>query len=359
MNCNRFASMVGVIFLTIAAQATVAQEYNQGNVSLEEFQGAMQRHIDMVGSPGLKQRFADLDFEQWQTMFDCFPDKRTFIDAAEAMESLNIGALSTLQESSVLTDVQVQISALLAAQLFAPAYPTGGNYNTFTATLPGLGMLNDSADVGTETGTALNDERCDTNGEGGARIALATLRVAAEIGNTACNSTPSPFEPAVCIPAGVLNEVVIADEIVLDQCEYQTALVDSAEIEAAFENSVQAIGTVNNIDIVVNDETNFTSDAELAIVQTQLTVHDADIKNNLNIHDTDIKNDLSTHDTDIKSQLSTHDADVKTLLVALQGSVDILLARQLEVIRLLHTPQGQRNTTVPACEGAGCDFPDK
>ena len=162
-----------------------------------------------------------------------------------------------------------------------------------------------------------------------------------------------------CLPYGIAAAFSYASEIVLQQCNYQTALVDSAEIEAAFENTVAIIGTSNDIDTVINDPTNFTSDAELAIVQTQLTVHDTDIKNNLNIHDTDIKNDLSAHDTDIKTQLSTHDTDVKTLLVALQGSVDILLARQLEVIRLLNTPQGQRNTTVPACEGAGCDFPEK
>ena len=42
----------------------------------------------------------------------------------------------------------------------------------------------------------------------------------------------------------------------------------------------------------------------------------------------------------------------------LQADVDVIRERQLEEIRLLTTPQGRRQTDVPACEGEGCDFPE-
>lgn len=43
---------------------------------------------------------------------------------------------------------------------------------------------------------------------------------------------------------------------------------------------------------------------------------------------------------------------------ALQKDIDQLKEWQLEVLRLLHTPQGLRDTDVPACEGEACDFPE-
>ena len=68
----------------------------------------------------------------------------------------------------------------------------------------------------------------------------------------------------------------------------------------------------------------------------------------------------------IHEDLATHDADIKSLLANIQAGIDassekldILLARQLEVVRLLLTPQGRRKTEVPACDGGPCRWPNK
>lgn len=366
-------SITGALLVSASTQITLAAEQAQANISFSDFQTTMLDHIDMVGSPSLQQRFAELTYADWEFIYDSFADKAAFMEGTRAMQSLDLSNgrfKEPLHGTEKLDDPLLDpftTQALMAAMTFVPAYPSGGTYDAFTATMPGLGLLSDSPDVGTEVGTALNDERCDTNGEAGALIALGALKVTAEIGNTACSATPSPFEPAVCIPAGVLNEAVIADEIVLSQCSYQTALVDSAEIEAAFENSVELIGTVNNVDVIINDETNFTDDAELAThdsdIKTAVSTHDTDIKNVVNLHDTDIKAAVATHDADIKLALATHDGDVKALMATLQAGVDangarldLLLARQLEVVRLLHTPQGKRATDIPACDGNPCSW---
>lgn len=342
-------SMVVVIGAHSLSLAQSAEE----DVTLSEVQAAMIDHMNLIGASDIAAQMEELDYDSWMVIYDSIPTKLMYLNAVGSMRQSTIESGSSLTQG--ISAISPHISAVSPAPLFSPAYPSGTDYGVYIATLPGLALLFDSADIGTETGTSLTDERCDANGEAGLRIATHVL----EFVTIATDATCAGVGTFACIPYGVAAAASYASEIVLQQCNYQTDLVDSAEIEAAFENTVGIISTSNNIDTVINNETNFTSDAELAVLQNQLTTHDTTIKNNLSTHDTTIKSNLSTHDTDIKAQLSTHDADVKSLLVALQGAVDVLLARQLEVLRLLHTPQGQRSTDVPACEGAGCDFPNR
>lgn len=113
-----------------------------------------------------------------------------------------------------------------------PPYPTGPAYDVFTATLPGLGLLLDTNGDG-----AVNDERCDSNGE--ARLALvgATLQIITAAG-IACNALPSPGPQEVCF--GVLTVPALAlqaEAIVIAQCKLQDGLVQTAEIIATYQNS--------------------------------------------------------------------------------------------------------------------------
>jgi hypothetical protein len=74
-----------------------------------------------------------------------------------------------------------------------------------------------------------------------------------------------------------------------------------------------------------------------------------EVKASLTTHDADIKANLATHDTDISADLAAHDADIKALLMNLQ-------AGQLEIIRLLLTPQGRRSSSYCTTQGI-CSFP--
>ena len=63
---------------------------------------------------------------------------------------------------------------------------------------------------------------------------------------------------------------------------------------------------------------------------------------------------LDSHD----GNLSQHDQDVKSLIASLEGKVDENNAAILESIRLLLTPQGQRESDLVDCnDEPGCDFP--
>jgi hypothetical protein len=146
---------------------------------------------------------------------------------------------------SVLTSCVVVLSLLAAmgpptaragdepaAVGFTPAYPAGPSYDAFTATLPGLGLLSDTNGDG-----KVNDERCKANGRAAVAIVDATLRILTAAG-IACNALPSPGPQEVCF--GVLTAPALAlqaDAIVFAQCALQDGLVQTAEIQASFENT--------------------------------------------------------------------------------------------------------------------------
>jgi hypothetical protein len=187
---------------------------------------------------------------------------------------------------------------------FPPAYPSGPDYDAFTATLPGLGLLLDGS-----------TNRCDTDAEAGAEIA-ASVFTAIQAAEFACEVLPPGAEDA-CYGVILVNGVVqVANEIAKSQCAFQDGLIDGAEIEAAYENSV--------------------------IIHENLLEHDMN--------------------------LSNHDATIKILLAAIQAKVDengqkldVLLGGQAEIIRLIHTPSGRRASDyyVDACsDGDGCNWND-
>ena len=122
-----------------------------------------------------------------------------------------------------------------AAVGFAPAYPAGPSYDVFTATLPGLGFLSDTNGDG-----KLNDERCNANSRAQVAIVDATFRILVAAG-IACNALPAgppAFAQEICF--GVLTVPALAlqaDATVIAQCALQDGLVQTAEIQASFENT--------------------------------------------------------------------------------------------------------------------------
>ncbi len=151
-----------------------------------------------------------------------------------------------------------------------------------------------------------------------------------------------------CIPADIVlaaaELAVGAAETVVEHIDFCDAAVDAAEIEGSYER----LGHLHT-DL----------DGHVAALAT----HDTDIKSQVSTHDTDIKLQVETHDTDIKLQVKTHDEDIKALLANIQGTVDenqrlikISMSRQLEMMRLLITAEGQReiNMDVLTCTGDDC-----
>lgn len=206
------------------------------------------------------------------------------------------------------TGLAPSISAATVAS-FPPDYPpdSGAYKDNILDTITGFGI------------TASNTNRCDAT-EWGEYVGVWWPL------NTAFDAVDGACVVAGCDPTGVVCAVLCTvlevakaalkiAAMPLEACNVHQSAIDGAEVEAAYENSIQIL--------------------EL----------------------------LDAHDTAIQSALSTHDREIKQLLAALQQGIDannakldLVLARQLEVIRLLITPEGRRATSVPACDDPPCKW---
>lgn len=203
----------------------------------------------------------------------------------------------------------VGLSSAQAAGLdgvpFPPDYPAGPSYDAFAFTLEGFGLIVDADADG------LQNDRCSADGEAFQQIVLGTEKVLAVLANEGCDGDLEPISRAACFGLNiVLQELVVATEINIAQCDHQDGSIDAAEIEASYENTVTLLA------------------------------------------------DLVLHD----NNLDTHDADIKEILARLEGKMDTLIGGQAESHRLLHTPNGRRISTYypDACnDGDGCEWNDR
>ena len=350
---RRFLVTIIVGFgLLFGSMSTYAQ--TSSDIPAYELREALLDYISALQGCGvtdsngaLQNQIRGLDDEQLAAFAASIPDW------AALSKSLSDVTVSC-GDSSSITPLSSPFGELSSAQAltsssFTPDYPSGSKYRNFVATLPGLGLLNNGY-----------DNRTDANNFGDAWIVLEAFTVAGIILDTACNATPSPFEPATCIPAGVAHGVAFATQITIDQAAYQDGLIDNAEIEAAYENSKLLLD--NTVDISSDLATHGTAistqiNQHDTSISYQVDQHDIAISTQVDQHNVAISTQVDQHDIAISTQVDQHDADIKAKLALLNGKVDVMMARQLEIIRLLNTPQGQRTTDVSACGDAPCDWP--
>jgi hypothetical protein len=172
----------------------------------------------------------------------------------------------------------------------------------------------------------------------GARVLLETAKGVWAGLSRACDETIAGFNGSLaCIPADIVlaaaELAVGAAETVVEHIDFCDAAVDAAEIEASFER--------------------------LGHLHTDLDTHVAALA----AHDTAISNQVAAHHVAISNQITTHDTEIKALLGNIQGTVDenqrlikVTMSRQLEILRLLITSEGQRelNMDVLSCTGDDC-----
>ncbi len=221
----------------------------------------------------LEEKVAAMSDEEFQALYSSFSDPDGLIQAAEQVMA---GAPAPAGLRPVQGPAASALQAPQAATpLFAPAYPSGSSYDVWVATLPGLGLLSDSEGDG-----SLANERGSSNGESELQITKAAFDVAAIVADTACDivvvilgeGTNAP----ACVIKGVLHETAQANAIVISQTSVQDGFVDSAEIEATYENSK----------IIA---------AQADALSVQLTTHDTEIKAALQAHHVAITNQLTAN----------------------------------------------------------------
>jgi hypothetical protein len=258
------------------ASAVHAQDRNTAPVSREELRELLIRiaaRLDTAPNKSdaaieLQQKIDALDNEAFEYLYKFSSNWQKLRIAADLMSTK---PSSTTAAAAPAVDIPMLSPAGLPADLFATAYPTGSNYDTFRATLPGLGGMIDTP--GSEPGLA--DERCDANFEAGVAIAAATFAFANIVAEVVCEALPELADIPCWIAQGVLQVAAEANNTVAAQCAIVDGAVDAAEIEAAYENTK---ALYRNLDA-----------HHLA-----LQAHDVDIKNGiLNIINNDNANTTS------------------------------------------------------------------
>ena len=353
-----FVAILSTVFLAPDVKAEISpwelrqtlNNYLTANELLNESSVSTNKSQLTQNIAKLRKNINLLSDAQLQTMIDAMPNSQTYADqvakllnAVNKLESTGQASVANLPALNSLDSVPV-LQSLTPPVLFSPGYPVGGNYDTFTATLDGFGLLSDGPDAGSAT----NDERCDSDGEAAQQIALATEKVICVLGELTADAIIEPISRGVAFGlTAICKEIVVATEITIAQCDLQDALVDGAEIEAAYENSKIISNQVTEVSVEL--------DAHNTNIEGDIAVHNTTISTKLDVHDIDIKNALNSHDLEIKSLLAT----IQAVVNANGNKIDVLLERQLEVVRLLHTPQGRRASNVPACNGSDCDWPNR
>lgn len=288
--------------------------------------------------PDLANKVAALSDEQVETWLAAIDDPEAFAFATER-------AASRLQVQGPWTEaVEAErrfesLSPTTPTTPFPPDYPPGsGAYKDV--------IIDAIAAFGISGASSTN--RCDAADWGDFVGVWWPLNKAFDTLDGACVVAGCDPIGIVCgVACGILETAKIALKVAavpLEACDVHQGAIDGAEIEATYENTLGLLGDV-------------------AHVHTDLTAHNTAISSQLSTHHTAISSQLSIHDVDLKNQLATHDTDVKALLANLQGAVDenqrlikISMSRQLEVMRLLITPNGRReiNADVLTCTGDDC-----
>jgi hypothetical protein len=316
VNKKQKFSTFSIMFVFVTALMLFHAPNVLAQTDYESFRQDLITFVDIYGNADSEATSLILDMpsEELEAYYSLLSDPSLFAQANDQAE-----ARQALQQE-LQPQLQVEIFSHAASSGFPPDYPSGGNYDVYTATLPGLGIM-----------LAGPTNRTDASAVGGAWIAYDVLEFLAITAQGVCDAALLGA-PVACPLAAIANAAARADQIVLQQADYQDALIDGAEIEAAYENTVTIIGQGNDLN-------------------TDLAEHDTN---------------LTAHDANIDADLIAHDEDIKELLANLQGAVDenqrlikITMSRQQEIMRLLITPNGRRviNSDVLTCTGEDDDCP--
>ena len=269
------------LLLTLCSVPVIAQEESPYSPA-ELRQAMLNLMLSIEEAAGLQPKaskgISEISDEVMEEIFYSMTNKEQFITSAQRVVDRIKSAKAALAER--------EVGALGVGDVeFPPNYPDNANYQ-----LALLFGLVDSP-----------DGRCDGAGLNEYEAVLIGAEETLFYGECACSVAgcdPTGIGCAVvCGAVEVLKAAVHTARIPLDACEAHGGGVDSAEIEAGYENGVTIINDLNNLDAKI---------------------------------------------TNIENKLIQHDGDIKAKLDQQKGMLESALANQQEIIKLLKTPDGRR-----------------
>lgn len=179
------------------------------------------------------REFELLSYEQMELLQESFQDPQAFADAVLSLAQFHA---ERIQPWTSLEPFEKGIVGLPPGSTPVQApYPTGGFYDAFVlAALSTLGNLTDDGGAtAPDPDGRVRDEHCNSNGYAILLSVLNLAKLAAIPAQALCDADPTGVS---CAGVAVLNMAVWIAEQDLIFCDLQDGNVDSAEIEATYEN---------------------------------------------------------------------------------------------------------------------------
>lgn len=252
---------------------------------------AVSDNCPRLGSPGnpeITRRLSQVTQTELEAMYVAVPDLGAFSDAVDTIADYCRGADLIPGIARESTDGPTANVQAVTGAGYPPDYP---NPNTQSDWRANIAFLTD--EKGKLLGGPTN--RTDANEVLKTQFGHEALLYAAVIAQTACDAS-LVAAPAVCPVAGTAWTLYSVNLMILERANFHDVVINGAEIEAAYENTVIALANQGEMDARLDD---------------------------------------------------------------IEARLDTMEERQLEIIRLLHTPEGSRTSDVPACDGQPCDYPYK
>ena len=302
----------------------------QDSVSMADFRDALTTFAYAVGiDESTAQRLDDLSEESWEEMYKAYPSKQALVRRAAEMKRMPLSDYpgSKLSNKYISRTQAIDVNTSVIGE-FEPRYPNMDLSDVICVEsavecyafyirqvhTKTLWLFRNPLIDGDEAG--LQDDRCDDERVTPVRTEHYSAHIAAETAKTACDASPDIVSIGTCGAALVLTLIDYRSEEYMAVCDLHGGNVDSAEIEATFENSRTILDISNGIETDT----------------AQIRIDAASIRTSI---------ETESNFTD-DSELSLHNTEVLDAISALDGRLTILEGKLDVIHELLITPEGKR-----------------
>lgn len=289
-----------------------------------ELQQAMYNALVVIEKAGGMESTAS-DAFYWNTpevtqALEAIPDKELFLKAVtEIIKSSQ--AARTAGKGEPESPALLSVPEVNGTSAFIPNYPDTSTDLDYLLLKP-LGLVTSKS------------SRCGGSAWPYYQAGLVGAGISLTAAQLACDASGCDPTGIVCISVCGATKIVQAGYLVfkapVDACDSWEAKLDAAENQAAYKNSESILGDLSAHDTKVGGLLASQKSATTAIAAS-ITTHDAAMKALLSQLDAALRGH--------NSKLVTHDGDLKLLLGQL---LTTMVTNQMEIIKLLKTPEGRR-----------------
>lgn len=333
----------------IYAQTQSAQTVN--DMTIPEFRQVLQdlgSYLDAHKGTDLRRQFDALSDDSLRQFMPAIPNLRRFQIAVTALKEHDAagGTQSRLPRPEAANATPLAafpgctpntiIDNSAGAQC-TPAYPdpTNGGWQAMVNPLITFGAFSPS------TFAAVSSQACGLTVETNLQQVTVSLQGAIEAATPICSAIPPVINIACWAPAAAIATAGAVSAGLYSDCIEQDGLVNAAEIDAGFHNTVTIFNDLNT---------------GLATVNTHITNVNNQITGEFSALDTHLTN----VDNHIATEFSTLSAQLTTLFTQLTNQITqstaLSDAQLKQVMKLLLTPDGQKqiNPAILTCTGTNC-----